>query len=283
VHSDQCEGSGSDPIDDKENDSTDPTTSSGDCGPWHPTQSAATGVPVVSCSNGKDNYPKSWDSLAASQKASLFYTDPEECCQSYWGKACSIIDDKCAVTDNESGSEPVVSSGNPTKKPTSKPVVKDDEQHDTVTSLSTDDFEVPSVALPWIVGDPPQWIITDEESVSGTHSIVNVLATWNGNKKGQSTLTLKTDLSQSSKFKCNVKVDIMMPFDWFSLRVDGKVKYPYYSSSNGKWGQLSSVLSAGEHVVELVVENGPTPPAFDRSSGLTYGSGYVWLDDCRLE
>ena len=238
---------------------------------------------VYDSSNGKDNYPKSWDSLAASQKANLFYNDPEECCQSYWGKACSIIDDKCAVTDNDTGSEPVGSSGNPTKKPTSKPVVNDDEQRDTVTSLSTDDFEVPSVALPWIVGNPPQWIITDEESVSGTHSIVNVLATWDGTKKGLRTLTLKTNLSQSTKFKCNVKVDTMMPFDWFSLRVDGNVKYPFYSSSNGKWNQLSSVLSAGEHVVELVVENGPTPPAFDRSSGLTYGSGYVWLDDCRLE
>eukprot|EP00804_Cyclotella_cryptica_P016857 CCRYP_001834-RB/>CCRYP_001834-RB protein AED:0.06 eAED:0.06 QI:339/1/1/1/1/1/5/159/885 len=279
----QCEGSASDPINDNVNDPVDSSGSTGDCALWHPTQSTSDVVPLVSCSNGKDDYPKSWDTLTSTQKASLFFEDPEECCQSYWGKACRSIDDKCAGTGNDSGSIPVVSSGNPTKKPTSSSILQNDEQHDTMTSLGTDDFEDSSVALPWIVGSPPQWNINVKESVSGTHSIVNMPATWNGLKKGQSTLALKTNLSQSARFKCNVKVDTKMPFDWFSLRVDGKVKYPYYSTSNGKWTQVGSVLSAGEHFVELVVENGPTPPTFDRSTGLSYGTGYVWLDDCGLE
>lgn len=235
---------------------------------------------ISSSSNGIDDYPKSWDILPEIQKATLFHEDAEACCTSYWGKPCNTIEDKCTSTDNSYVEGQY--AGDPTTKPTNKPLGPTQSTGDTITSFGMDDFEDKASSFPWKMGNPPQWEVTNKQSASGTHSIVNIPTKSYGSGTGSSsTLTLNVNLSQSSRFKCNCLVETRMPFDWFSLRVNGKVKYPYYTTS-GQWTTFGTVLAAGENLIELVVENGPTNPNFDRIIE-EYGSGYVWLDDCVFE
>ena len=127
----------------------------------------------------------------------------------------------------------------------------------------------------------------------------------------KSILSLKTTFTFKTRFKCDAKVDTMMPFDWFSLRVNGSVKYPYYcecilvcinhtydvqilniialvkyylkASSGGKWVSFGTKIDPGDNLIELVVEAGGMKPSYSRYSGLGYGSGYVWLDNCTIE
>jgi hypothetical protein len=98
-----------------------------------------------------------------------------------------------------------------------------------------------------------------------------------------STLSLKTSLSSSARFTCSAKIDTMMPFDWFSLRINGSVKYSHYSSSNDQSVTFGGKLNKGENLLELVVEAGPSKPAFSRNTGSGYGTGQVLLESCTLE
>jgi hypothetical protein len=270
-HVDQCEdehADNKDPILDDEDDDDDdddqkpsnPPTSSltwdtSACGRWHPTGE------VRECSNGKDDYNKVWDMLPESQRDLLFFDDPQECCRSHFGDSCISIADQCKPPE-------------PTMKPTNKPIIVNDGE--TAITAGKDDFDDPAAGFPWkIEGDPPEWSVIDG-------MMVNAAVDADGPRK-KSVLALKTSLAFNARFRCNVKVDTMMPFDWFALKINGKVKYPYYSSSNGQWTVFGSNISPGENLVELVVEAGPLKPAHSRNSGLGYGSGHVWLNSCAIE
>jgi hypothetical protein len=212
-------------------------------------------------SNGKDDYNPVWDMLPESQKELLFFDEANECCKSYWDGFCSSVADQCKPPE-------------PTQKPTNKPIIVNDGE--TAITYGVDDFSNPSSSFPWNMGNPPEWELVDNAMVSIPVSIDDPA-------KKTSTLSLKTSFATDTKFKCKVKVDTMMPFDWFSLRINGKVKYPYYASSNGEWTSFGGSLKSGENLIEMVVEAGPSKPAFGRNSGLGYGSGLVFLDDCSLE
>lgn len=218
-------------------------------------------------SNGKDDYNTVWDMLPDSQKDLLFFDDANECCVSYWGDLCTYVADQCKPPE-------------PTQKPTNKPIIVNDGE--TAITFGTDDFDDPTSSFPWKMGDPAEWGITSLESGTGSNTMVSVPVSTEDPSRKTSTLSLKTSFDTDARLKCKVKVDTMMPFDWFSLRINGKVKYPYYASSNGQWTTFGGSLKAGENLIEMVVEAGPTKPSFSRNSGLGYGSGYVWLDDCSL-
>ena len=273
-HVDRCEDDSKEDVptseedddddDDDDEKPTNPPTSSqtpewtwdtSACGRWHPTGEDR------ECSNGKDDYNKVWDMLPDSQRDLLFFDDPEECCQSYFGESCISVADQCKPPE-------------PTMKPTNKPIIINDGE--TAITAGQDDFDDPATGFPWkIEGDPPEWSAIDG-------MMVNAKVDADGPRK-KSVLALKTSLAFDARFKCSVKVDTMMPFDWFALKINGKVKYPYYSSSNGQWTVFGSNMNEGENLVELVVESGPVKPSHSRDSGLGYGSGHVWLNSCSIE
>jgi hypothetical protein len=121
--------------------------------------------------------------------------------------------------------------------------------------------------------------------VVSAKSMVNQPVSQEDSARKISTLSLKTILSSSARFTCSAKIDTMMPFsfDWFSLRINGSVRYSYYSSSNDQSVTFGGKLNKGENLLELVVEAGPSKPAFSRNTGSGYGTGQVWLESCTLE
>ena len=163
-------------------------------------------------SNGKDNYNKVWDNLPDIQKDALFFDEANDCCDAYWGGACSNIDDQCAPPG-------------PTQKPTNKPIIVSNGE--IAITLGTDTFEDPSSSFPWNAGDPPQWVI-ENDIERGGKTMVSEKVIIGDPLYNKSILSLKTTFTFKTRFKCDAKVDTMMPFDWFSLRVNGSVKYPYY-------------------------------------------------------
>ena len=218
-------------------------------------------------SNGKDDYNKIWDNLPDIQKDALFFDEASDCCDAYWGGSCSNIADQCAPPG-------------PTQHPTNKPIIVSNGE--IAITLGTDTFDDPSSSFPWNTGDPPQWAI-ETDTMTGEKTMVSEKVIVGDPIHDKSILSLKTTFTFKTRFKCDAKVDTMMPFDWFSLRVNGSVKYPYYSSSGGKWISFGTKIDPGDNLIELVVEAAGAKPSFSRYSGLGYGSGYVWLDNCLIE
>lgn len=223
---------------------------------------------MLRSSNGKDDYNPVWDMLPDSQKDLLFFDDADACCKSYWGDRCFSIADQCKPPET-------------TQKPTNKPIIVIDGE--IAITFGTDNFDNPLSSFPWNIGDPPEWEITTLGSETGNAMVSVAVAADDPSKKKTSTITLKTSFDRDARLRCNAKVDTMMPFDWFSLRINGAVEYPYYATSSGKWISFGGKLEAGENLIEMVVEAGPTSPSFSRNSSLGYGSGYVWLDECSLK
>jgi len=133
--------------------------------------------------------------------------------------------------------------------------------------------------MPWDFGDPPEWEIDDSMAHSGYHSVTNIpskveLAT--------RTLTLKLDLAAASTITCKMMVDISMPFDRFSVFLNGRIRSNIYQGKD-EWSDLLVGLAPGENTIQFVVTNGDLFPKFDREAEReSYGSGHVWLDDCAI-
>lgn len=161
--------------------------------------------------------------------------------------------------DNDEGSEPPESS-----------FVKLDAGEDNFEG----DF-----AMPWDFGDPPEWEIDDSMAFSGYHSLTNIRS---NDELATRTLTLKLDMSAASTITCKMKVDISMPFDRFSVALNGRIRSNFYQGKD-EWSDLLVALSPGENTIQFIVTNGDLFPKFDRETEReTYGSGHVWLDDCVL-
>ena len=210
---------------------------------WH--ESITSGK---TCSNSP-NYPSVWDEDPAARSYHFFHT-AEECCETRFPGDCTIEDSKAS---GSSGFTPLGPS-------------------------TVDDFEQDAVLLPFDFGTPPQWQV-DESGVSnsGSKSVTNIPAV---GLSARSDLTLKIRVSNPSTVMCMGKVDISMPFDFFSLVIDGNPQIQYHQVMAEGWIGITAGIGPGDHEIIFRVENAPFDAGMARESH--FGSGHVYLDDCRV-
>ena len=193
---------------------------------------------------------------------SMFYDSPEDCCRGYFGRRCKVVDD--CITGDQGPLDPTEQPINsPTTSPTPEPTLEptpnpsapfnsasteiDDQTEGTefVNLVSgSDDFEGNdrlAASLPWILGNPPQWTIDDTVVYSGTKSIRNFPVTGIG---ATSDLTLKVTMPDVAVMKCQAKVDVSMPFDMFTLLVNGEQRNSYFQPIEN-WFLLATGLGQG--------------------------------------
>jgi hypothetical protein len=128
--------------------------------------------------------------------------------------------------------------------------------------------------MPWIFGSPAEWVRDDTHKLAGSGAIMNVLTEEGGDT---STLSLKVRLTGYAMIRCYAFIDIAMPYDSFSMEVNGTPRYVSYSPGSD-WIQIATGLAAGESTVSFVVKKPDFFPPGERAKG----SGHVWLDICEL-
>ncbi|KAL3788290.1 hypothetical protein HJC23_002864 [Cyclotella cryptica] len=128
--------------------------------------------------------------------------------------------------------------------------------------------------LPWIFGDPDQWIRDTEHKLAGPGALRNVQPIGPG---ASSDLALKVRLPSYSLVRCYAFIDVGMPHESFIMSVDGAVRYSAYSPKT-EWVQVATGLEAGERTITFTVKNASSEPPPKR----TTGSGFVWLDICEI-
>jgi hypothetical protein len=139
---------------------------------------------------------------------------------------------------------------------------------------SFDDFDN-SRPMPWILGDPEEWVRDNTHTLQGNGSMRNVAPDGLG---ASSDLSLKIRLKEYSIIKCYAYIDVAMPYDSFELEVNGEIRYASYSPKGSEWIPVTTGLQDGENVVTFRVQNPDFVPPGQRSKG----SGFVWLDVCEL-
>lgn len=199
------------------------------------------------CTNARD-YPLDWD-LASVENFALFPT-AEECCEavSPGVAGCSIVSRECASALQLENSE--------------------DGQ------WTTD--------LPWEYGSPAQWRLDDTVSsprnVASSPSMTNVPATGLG---ATSDLTLRFHVPAVARLQCDVLADVYMPFDLFTLYVDGEPRHQYGGGGLEGWTTIMTGFGEGDHKITFRVEKFDKDVGFQRSYEM-HGTGRVWLDQCKM-
>ena len=241
-----------------------PSEESGSAGPclnaqgevrrWH--MSIVQGE-LHTCTND-DNYPTAWDSEA---KFFLFETHASCCINSMWPS--------CAKRDECAGEEP---AGNDNHGgPGGDDAIKE------INESVREDFEGSSLVLPFQLGSG--WTFDDSYGISGKRSIVNIPSK---STSAEVDLVLRITTTGSGTLTCSAKVDIGMPFDRFSLHVNGQQRNTYFRPE-AQIRDLSADISPGENEVIFRITNGHMFPQFSRlNDASAYGTGYVHIDDCNL-
>jgi len=116
-------------------------------------------------------------------------------------------------------------------------------------------------------------------SYSGTHSITNILV---DETSITSDLTLKIYVSDPSTVSC-MAIDIAMPYDYFSLHINGDQRNSYHSKID-EWMPVITSIPPGENTIVLRVQhsNFDLPPDYPEREASLHGVGQVWLDDCEV-
>jgi len=128
--------------------------------------------------------------------------------------------------------------------------------------------------LPWIYGNPKQWIRDSEHKLAGPGALRNVQPVGLG---ASSELSLKVRLPSYSLVRCYAFIDVAMPMESFAMSVDGNIRYTANAPKN-EWAQVATGLEAGERTITFTVKNSSSEPPQTR----TKGSGFVWLDVCEI-
>jgi len=197
-------------------------------------------------------------------RAHFFFETPDECCDTRFPEACTVVDVDASVTNGGGG------AGDDGA----------DSEYTTLGPRTIDDFDGEQRGLPFDFGTPvPQWRLDDTVSYSGTSSITNI--PWsNTTNTNTADLTLKISLGGKSTVRCMALIDINMPYDFFYLEVNGERRNTFYARL-GEWFPLQSGLLPGENTLVFRVEESE----FEHGLGgerdvANLGSGRVWLDDC---
>ena len=225
------------------------------------------------CTNDED-YPDEWNGNAYFEHDTF-----ETCCQIFSGITCIRRDwceevNQAKIDEAEKAAEEVALANDGSDGG------GNDGVGDVTVSMSgaTDDFEGGG-SISWNVGDPTEWQIDNTMAYSGTSSITNIPSP---DVSATRSLTTKINLSNVGYISCKIKVDVAMPFDYFSFHVNGEQRTTYYKREEG-WTTLESNLPVGESTLEFRVTTGDMLPPFDRNEQIeVYGSGHVWIDDCEI-
>jgi len=217
---------------------------------WHIDVTRAT-----TCAN-TGVYPPEWDTQLPDEfKQYYFFDTAEDCCNATeYGEDCNVVDD-CPQDnlDNKLG----------TKK------IEDWFQMDYGVTMEIIDS---------------QWEIDDTVSFTDfphAATLTNIPATGLG---ATSDLVLKiNDVRNLAIMRCTVVIDISMPFESFSLHVNGGQRNTYFQEVEGVI-EITTAFHSGNNTIVFRVENSDTDAGFDRTidSENSYGSGHVWLDNCQI-
>ena len=95
-----------------------------------------------------------------------------------------------------------------------------------------------------------------------------------------SDLTIKITVTHHSTLRCMGKIDTSMPFDFFTLTINGQQRNSYHTKLDG-WIQIVDRISPGENTIVFRVENSEDSYGFNRTEEY-FGGGHVYLDDCEI-
>jgi hypothetical protein len=192
---------------------------------WWP-QSDGSGGFVCTFNN---DYPDTFIDIADSM---LFETE-EACCSIFCGLGTSStmtattaesVTTK-AVTTTPKGTTTMVAAA--TRGATT--TVDSDPFVDITVGFDSFDGLDDSKPFPWIFGSPEEWVRDTTHKLAGTGSLRNVAPTGNGES---STLSLKIRTTSPGVMKCYAFIETAMPYDSFSMEVNGVPRYVSYSPSN---------------------------------------------------
>ena len=127
--------------------------------------------------------------------------------------------------------------------------------------------------ISWNFGSPPEWEVDLD-----TNWMINIPSSETSVTRS---LITEVNLPNRGSMICNIKIDISMPFDRFSIIVNGQQVQQYYQRVE-EWTSISSDLVAGDNMIEFRVTNGDMFPGFDRLQMTHYGTGYVSIDQCEI-
>lgn len=130
------------------------------------------------------------------------------------------------------------------------------------------------------VGTPAQWELSNTTSYPGGHSITNIIPTLPRAPGMTSDLTIKITVTHHSTLRCMGKIDTSMPFDFFTLTINGQQRNSYHTKLDG-WIQIVDRISPGENTIVFRVENSEDSYGFNRTEEY-FGGGHVYLDDCEI-
>eukprot|EP00571_Detonula_confervacea_P010462 CAMPEP_0172304948 /NCGR_PEP_ID=MMETSP1058-20130122/6286_1 /TAXON_ID=83371 /ORGANISM="Detonula confervacea, Strain CCMP 353" /LENGTH=800 /DNA_ID=CAMNT_0013016355 /DNA_START=32 /DNA_END=2431 /DNA_ORIENTATION=- len=238
-------------------DSTTTTTPLDPCTncQWHESTRA-----YQTCTNSPSEYPASWDESVAA-RAYFFFHTAEECCATRFPQGSdggSGGGGECSVQD-------VLASDG---KGTSEFTVLDDLG-------GMENFDNETLVLPFDLGTPPQWERDTVVSFSGTHALTNIPAIGLG---ATSELTLKINVAARSTFQCYAKIDTSMPYDNFSLSINGQQRNTYYQREIRMI--ITQSLDVGDNTIVFKVTNNNVelPQAMLGGNRVVevFGTGRVW-------
>ena len=82
------------------------------------------------------------------------------------------------------------------------------------------------VDFPWDFGNPPQWKVGKMlTSLSARGTLTNIPHNYGPNVTSDLTLRLNVTSGSSASLECLAMIDTSMPFEYFSLRVDGQPRH----------------------------------------------------------
>lgn len=199
-------------------------------------------------------------------------TDPPELTTTLTTKAPESTSDATTVVPESTTEAPKATSASETTVPS--PVDTPDTFVDITRGFDSFDDLDNTNPLPWIYGDPKQWIRDSEHKLAGPGALRNIQPVGLG---ASSELALKVRLPSYSLVRCYAFIDVAMPMESFAMSVDGSVRYTA-NAPKSEWVQVATGLEAGERTITFAVKNSISEPPQTR----TKGSGFVWLDVCEI-
>ena len=224
------------------------------------------------------------------------YETGEACCVGYFGEGndCSIVDlcagsssaaavatvapaettEAVTTTEKTTTTAKATSQAPPPDETTVSVTTTDAPFVDIVRGFDSFDDLDTSAPIPWIHDKPLDWVVDNQHVLAGTGALRNVAPVGSG---AQSDLTLKIRTEKYSMIRCYAFIDVAMPWEFFTMTVNGTTRYAQYSPI-GEWVQVATGLAAGESTITFTVKNPAVQPPDER----TRGSGFVWLDVCEI-
>jgi len=200
-------------------------------------------------------------------RAWFFFETAEECCETRYPGACTLVDVHASSTNGGDGDGD--GDGDDANS-----------EYTTLGSRTLDDFDGEERGLPFDFGTPvAQWTLDDTVSYSGTSSITNI--PFSNSTTTTADLTLKISVGPGPyTVRCMALVDISMPYDSFYLEVNGQKRNSYFQRMEN-WFPLVTGFGPGENTLVFRVED----PNIDHQlvgerEEANFGTGRVWLDDC---